>query len=93
MSRAQRTGGVIHASVNDFAVARRHAVADAGGLFRNNDIMTGERGLSCDTKAYYSGSYHEDLHRVSLPILAAYPTMRGKGDGAFAVQGIRNSDG
>jgi hypothetical protein len=75
MLRAQRSGRIIHAAVNHFAVARRHAVADARGLFGDDDIVTGKRGSARDGKAYNAGSDHEDLHRRSLSISRRVPTI------------------
>ena len=48
--------------MDDFAVARGDAGADAGGGFRNDHVVPGERGRACDRKPHHARSDHQDLH-------------------------------
>jgi hypothetical protein len=62
VTRPQRAGRVVEPGVNDFAVARGHTVADAGGRFRDHHLVPGCGGRARDRKPQHARSDHKDLH-------------------------------
>ena len=61
MLRAQRAGRIIHPGMDHFAVARRHAGADAAGRFRDDDIVPRHRRFARDRKTDGAGAYDQNL--------------------------------
>jgi hypothetical protein len=63
--RAQRAGRIIDAGVNDLAVARGHAVADAAGRLGDDHVMAAQRRRPGDGKSNYARANDEYLHALS----------------------------
>ena len=52
--------------MDDLAVARGNAAADAGGLLGDDDLMAGKRGRAGDGKTDDAGPDHQNLHGNTL---------------------------
>jgi hypothetical protein len=62
--RAPRPGRIIKTRVDDLAVARGDAGADAGGRLRNHHVMAGDGRRACDRQPDHARSDHQHLHRL-----------------------------
>ena len=62
MARAQRCGRIIDAGVNDLAVARRHAVADAAGRLGDDHVVPAQRRRARDRKPDNARADDQYLH-------------------------------
>jgi hypothetical protein len=67
MMGAQRSGRIVHAAVDHFAVARGHAVANAGRRLGDNYIMAGKRRRARNRKPDNTGADDKDLHGGQRP--------------------------
>jgi len=59
---APRAGRIIKPRVDDLAVARGDAGADAGGRLRNHHVMSGDGGRARDRQPDHARSDHQHLH-------------------------------
>ena len=79
MLRAQRADRIIHPGMDDFAVAGRHAGADAGRGFGDDHIVSRHRRLARDGKTDGARAYDQNLQAdVSLPKFHAAVSRRTK---------------
>ncbi len=62
VARAQRAGRVVHAAMDDLAVARGDAGADGIGRFRHHHLVALARHCARHRQADHAGSNHQDLH-------------------------------
>ena len=60
--RAQRAARVVHAAVDDLAVARRHAIANALGDLGDDDLVPLQRSRPRDRKPHHTGADDKNLH-------------------------------
>ena len=65
VARAQRAGRVIHAGMDDLAVARGRAGADGRFRLRHHHLVALARGGAGHRQADHAGSDHQDLHAAS----------------------------
>ena len=66
---AQRAGRIVDAGVNDLAVARGHAVADAAGRLGDDHIVAAAGGGAGDREPHCASADDQDLHAFSLVAL------------------------
>ena len=59
-------GRIVEPGVNDLAVARRRAGADAGSSLRHDDVVAAQRRLARDRKPHHPSADHQNLHRRPL---------------------------
>ena len=67
VASAQGAGGVIHAAMNDLAVARGNAGADGVRRLGHHHLVALVRGRARHRQTDYAGSDHQDLHAGVLP--------------------------
>ena len=61
---AQGAGGVIHAAMDDFAVARGNAGADGARRFRHHHLVALARGRARHRQPDHAGTDYQDLHKA-----------------------------
>ena len=66
--RLGAAGGVVQAGVDDFAVARTHALADAIGRLNDHGLQPAQRQDTRHGQPHHSGAYHQRVNTIHSPL-------------------------